>query len=243
MSCLVANNGVFLHVPKTGGMFFRRLAVAINIYRLDFGSAHANMERTLHNFKYYPLNALRTSLVLQKNIDRVARNSFKFCFVRSPYGWYESYWRFMQKHNWNDFAGYTNKGRFGIPHDQWNPLNELLQYGNSDFNRFMENVLTKQPGFVTGLYEGYATPGHINYVGHFETLLQDIKQILTHLKINYSEAVFSELGKINASETPRPVWDTQIKQQVYNVEKEAFEKYGYNQQGLITNTGAKHILH
>ncbi|MCX6197893.1 MAG: sulfotransferase family 2 domain-containing protein [Bacteroidetes bacterium] len=233
MSTLFKSNAVFLHVPKTGGTFFRKIIVALDLRVFDFGYEHADMERTLHSFKHYPANAVRSSFLLRKNIDSHVKLCFKFCFVRNPYGWYESYWRFMQDINWNDLKAYRSKNKFGIYVDTWNPVNLLLPYANANFNVFIESVLNAEPGFLTKLYEQYADPLHINYLGRQETLEEDIKKIFDILKISYDKNIFEKTPRANESKTQKPIWSEELKNRVYDSERGVFEKYKYNRDGSV----------
>lgn len=228
MSILLKNNAVFLHIPKTGGTFLRKVIVAAGLRQLDFGYEHADMERVLHSFKYYPVNAIRTSFLLRKNIDTHVSKCFKFCFVRNPYSWYESFWRFMKEYDWTDFSNYRTKNRFGLPTDEWNPIDPIMHCASNNFDEFIQNVLNEQPGFVANLYDRYANPQYINFIGKQESIIEDSITIFERLGISVSENIFHEIGKVNESQIPKPVWDEQLKKRIYESEENAFTKYGYN---------------
>ena len=231
MSCLIKNNAIFLHIPKTGGTFFRKIIEDLDLRVFDFGYEHADMERTIHSFKYYPANAFRSSFLLRKNIDSYAKECFKFCFVRNPYSWYESYWRFMYGLHWNNLNKYRPKNRFEIPVDNWNPINLLLPYANDDFNIFLENVLNAEPAFLTKLYARYTPQQHINYVGRLETMNYDASIIFTTLKIKFDKNIFEKTSRANESKTPKPIWSEELKNRVYDSELSIFKKYNYNRDG------------
>ncbi len=228
MSFLLKNNAVFLHIPKTGGTFFREIIEQLGLRVLNFGNEHADMERTLHSFKYYPIYAMRSSILLGKNIDVHANQCFKFCFVRNPYSWYESYWRFMYGLHWNNLNNYRPKRKFELLTDNWNPINLLLPYADDNFNVFLENVLSAEPAFLTKLYERYTPPQHINYVGKQETLKHDASMIFDMLEVRFDKNIFEKTGRINESKTPRPIWSEELKNRIYEAERSVFEKYKYD---------------
>ena len=233
MSSLLKCNAVFLHVPKTGGTFLRFFFERERMKLINFGYEHADMERALHSFKYYPANALKTSFLIGKNIDDKVKNSFKFCFVRNPYNWYESYWRFMMDYQWNDFATLRNKNKLGIKVDNWNPFSTLLPFANDDFNLFIKNVINNKPEFLTDLFNRYADPKHINYVGRYENLMDDVENIFNTLHVKFNKQHFANQEKFNFSKTAKPVWNETIKTQLYESEIEVFKRFGYDKAGNL----------
>lgn len=227
------NNAIFLHIPKTGGTFFRKVLDDLNLRVIDFGYEHADMERTINSFKYYPANAIRTSFLLRKNIDNYAKECFKFCFVRNPYSWYESYWRFMYGLHWKNLNNYRPKNRFKIPVDNWNPINLLLPYANDDFNIFLENVLNAEPAFLTKLYALYAKQPLINYVGRLENIEHDMAKIFETIELKFDKNIFGKTLRVNESKTPKPIWSNELKYRVYQSELNIFENYKYSCDGAI----------
>lgn len=200
---------------------------------LDFGYEHADMERTLHSFRYYPANAIRSSFLIRGNIDVHVADCFKFCFVRNPYGWYESFWRFMQDYDWSDFSNYRTKNRLGIPVDRWNPVSRLMKLADNDFNEFMRKVLNEEPAFLTKMYARYAPDKQINYIGKHETIIEDCLTVFQMLGYNVNLELFSHAGRVNESHSQRPIWKEKVKEMVYELEKSVFEKYGYAEDGSV----------
>lgn len=227
MATLLKGNAVFLHVPKTGGTFLRRLFVAMDLVRFNFGRDHGDMERTINVSGHYPGNHLLRSLQLGKNLDRHVGRCYKFCFVRNPFDWYESFWRFLQDHPGESFQPRKTRTRFGFKYDAWHPWTGLEQCADPDFNRFIKNVAGQFPGYLTQMFGWYADPRHIDFVGKHETLLEDIQVVFNHLKVAYDPAVVDTLGRVNESRAARPVWDRENRELIYRLEYPVFWRYGY----------------
>ncbi|HNE29818.1 MAG: sulfotransferase family 2 domain-containing protein [Saprospiraceae bacterium] len=232
MAILLKNDAVFLHVPKTGGTYLRRLFVALDLVRFNFSRDHADMERVINVSGHYPGNFLRCSMRLGKNLDRYTRHCYKFCFVRHPFDWYESYWRFRCDHPGERFVPPRQmRTRFGFKYDDWHPWALVEPLFDPDFNRFLENVIRHCPGYLTQLYSWYADPLHIDFVGKQETLIADTRHILDHLGIRYPDAIFQQQGRVNESRAARPQWDAANRDMIYRLEYVVFQQYGYSPQG------------
>jgi hypothetical protein len=125
--------GCFVHVPKTGGQYVRRvLNTTIRTGRED-GPSHG-----------FPT---------EHKYDNV------FSFVREPAPWYRSYWghrfrdSFDKKGNPGDFRRSTNDS------EAWNTLVTLtLPYMDTDFDKFVENVTTWLQGIYTWFVWYYFAP-------------------------------------------------------------------------------------
>jgi hypothetical protein len=77
------------------------------------------------------------------------------------------------------------------------------------------------------LFERYADPQHIDFVGKQETLRADILLIFSHLGIHFDSAFFQRLGRINESQAPPPQWDSDLRDMIYALEAPTFRRYGY----------------
>ena len=227
MATLLKPDAVFLHVPKTGGTFLRKLFVDMGLVRFNFGRDHADMERTINVSGHYPGNYLLRSLQLGGSLDRYVDKCYKFCFVRNPFDWYESYWRFLNDRPGLSFKPQKNRSRFGFPIDPWHPGAALEPLVDPDFNRFIDKVVRHCPGYLTQMFGWYADPQHIDFVGKQETLENDMRHIFEQLKIKYDPGVFAALGRVNESRAPRPLWSAQNREMIGKLEFAVFQQYGY----------------
>lgn len=234
MATLLTCDAVFLHVPKTGGMYVRRLLQSMNLIRFDFSRDHSDMEHTLHTSKYYPGNYYLRSLQLRGNLDTYVGRCSKFCVVRNPVDWYVSYWRFMCDHNWRTLAPTQTRTRFGFRYDQWHPLVALEKFAGNDFNLFVKGVVSAYPEFLSQMFAAYADPSHITYIAKQETLIEDMKRIFDQLKVPYTNENFNKPGRVNQSITQQPVCSSSSRELIFKSEEQAFLRYGYTFQD---NTG------
>jgi hypothetical protein len=157
--------------------------------------------------------------------QRRARAGFKFCFVRHPLAWYESYWSFTRSRGWVAW-GVNRRGR---PH--WHPNAPLDGLGDDDFNRFMRNVLERCPGYVSRLYGWYAAP-EIDFVGKQERLTDDLAEVLRRLGRAFDADRLRAQPPVNVSDRSHaPVWDPALRHEVASAESAALERFAYSVEG------------
>lgn len=80
---LATQNSLFLHIPKTGGMFVRHALKICNIPNYEIGDQHSH-------FPY----------LLKFNDEDFYKRLNTFVFVRNPLSWYQSRWAFRVKYGW-----------------------------------------------------------------------------------------------------------------------------------------------
>jgi hypothetical protein len=80
---LVTENTVFLHIPKTGGVFLKFALQLGGIKHWEVGQQHEHFPLL---FKYHDREFYKDKLV--------------YTFVRHPIKWYQSRWAFRVKHGW-----------------------------------------------------------------------------------------------------------------------------------------------
>ena len=140
MALLLKCNAVFLHVPKTGGSWIKKVLYDNNLVKLEFSHAHADMERTLNFFGHYPGSYIKRSIKVKGAFKGQIDDAYKFCFVRNPLHWYESFWSYMNRRDWQYFTKDENPSRFKLKHDHWHPISAIEKMGNKDFNCFKLSI-------------------------------------------------------------------------------------------------------
>ncbi len=100
---LATSKSLFLHIPKTAGIFIRHVFKVCKIDHIELGDQHSHFPELL---RYRP--------------EEWFRDRFVFAFVRHPLTWYQSRWAFRVKHGWraqhpldlncasNDFHTFVN---------------------------------------------------------------------------------------------------------------------------------------
>jgi hypothetical protein len=147
---------IFIHIPKTGGTFFREhFNEQIGWFEM-LGEGHGNME----DFNLFS--------------DR-----FSFTFIRHPEKWLISYWNFfqivMQQHNLFEWQAELAEQavRENIKwtrwHDKGNPIEVLW---HEDIDVFLERILNHAPNVVDLCFRHFTY--NVDFIGKTETLVNDI---------------------------------------------------------------------
>lgn len=225
MALLLKCDGLFLHVPKTAGTWVTAVLRDLNLVQARVASKHADMEHVLRCARHYPGRYLEAVLKVGPFWQQKARRAFKFCFVRHPLSWYESYWLFMNARGWNRW-GVNRRGL-----RRWHPNAALDGLGADDFNQFIRNVLETKPGYVGQMYGWYATAA-IDFVGRQERLACDVVEALSRMRVPFEEDRVRGHIPVNVSRgsDQRPVWDKGLLRDILRAERAALETFGYTEE-------------
>jgi Sulfotransferase family len=240
MAFLLNNGGVFLHVPKTGGTWIKHVLQELDLIEAPLGHQHSDWDRSfwhdkLHDDLKVVRYIFRRAVRSPKAQARIEPNCFKFCFIREPLLWYESYWRFMQGLDWNWKTWGDEKDPY-----KWHPCAMVNSLGSPDFNTFMHNVNKKRPGFVTEMYGWYVRPG-IGFVGKQEYLQQDLMKAFSLMNLWVDASKISSVLRKNASPSHifRPEWDPAVKKTTLRLEYAGYVRFGYPVDGTPINSASK----
>jgi len=85
MPLILENGAVFLHIPKTGGTWFKQAALAAGVKLAEFGDQHGGIDKMVE---------------LGKD-EEWFDDRFVFTIVRHPLSWYQSRWCFRVKNGWH----------------------------------------------------------------------------------------------------------------------------------------------
>ncbi|MCE0524086.1 MAG: sulfotransferase family protein [Methylacidiphilales bacterium] len=240
MAYLLNNGAVFLHVPKTGGTWIKHVLEEMNLVRAPLGHQHSDWERSFwHDKLHRDLKVVRyifrRAVRSPRAQARINPDCFKFCFVREPILWYESYWRFMESQNWS----WKTWGDERDPY-KWHPCAMLNGLDSPDFNEFMYNVNRKRPGFVTEMYGWYVRPG-IGFVGKTESLWKDLIEVLSLMKldVDVNKILSMSVKNESPSHIPRPEWDPALKKATLRLEHAGYVRFGYPIEGARMTSASK----
>lgn len=234
MAFELINGAQFLHIPKTGGHWVEKVLRDNDLLARKRGHRHATYDQVVLNVAGGNSGAenMREALRLsQKRLcgllglspsSQRAPERFRFCFVRHPLSWYESFWKFSVDH-------WPREPRVTYFPDTWQITAPLEPYQSGDFNEWMGMVADNVPGFVTYLYRCYAGPG-ITAIGRTENLRDDTRCILQMLGWNTEDLQLDQPPR-NVSQTERQqqsiVWDPELRDHVQRLEFPALAAYGY----------------
>lgn len=216
----------FLHIPKTGGVWVEE---ALRVSGVKFerrGHEHGTFDRVMFERLSFdgcvPPRLGRWIFKIARKSKHPIQQPKRFCFVRNPYKWYESYWRFCRKNDWFDY-GHSNDP------ERWHPWSDLLTVKDDDFFSFMEKVMDRFPGYLTMLYNNYTRIG-VDFVGKTENLADDLVKFLTEQEVRFDDRKIASLGKKNVTrkEKDQSEWPSELRQELFKLEYAIFKKHGYH---------------
>jgi hypothetical protein len=152
--------------------------------------------------------------------------AFKFCFVRHPFGWIKSFYRFQTERDWPDWDGLGNQwSKYG--NSDWHPTSLLHKLPHGSFNQFLNAVIDQRPGFVYELFSWYTGSG-IDFVGKQETLATDFLDALNQAGISAVAKSIREREPVNVSNKQSLNPDPDLVREFYRTEYPTLLRYGYS---------------
>ncbi|OGJ56134.1 hypothetical protein A2706_02325 [Candidatus Peribacteria bacterium RIFCSPHIGHO2_01_FULL_51_35] len=170
---LLLPHSVFLHIPKTGGMWVRQAL-------LRSGLAKAELRHRQHaegTLTAYPHCCKHTRV--EDLDDHSIKGKMFFAFVRHPLSYYQSYWAFKMRTGWNhrDIFDQT--------------------FAHEDFSSFVRAVTSEKPGWVTSMYQAYLGNDRVHIIGKQETLAEDLIRALTEAGEMFDASIIRGTPKQN----------------------------------------------
>jgi hypothetical protein len=230
MTCFLSNGAIFHHIPKTGGTWVFSALQALNLVSRPCGHVHADYFHTAWHEILYPPRGWFAGVGRSFKPARspaFTASTFRFCFVREPLAWYESYWRYMQDQGWPHW------GTEGEP-SQWHPCAPLNGLQSDEFNTFVGRVNAKRPGFVSEMFSLY-TDASISFVGKQESLVEDFMKAMGLMNLYCSPAFLEKRKKENLSlfSAAKVKWNHNLVKKTAYLESAAYERYSYCQEEAV----------
>ena len=156
-----------------------------------------------------------------------------FSIVRQPVTWYESWWRYVQspkvtdRPETRDAQGKPNFDTW-IGEGVWHPLRRIAACHDTNFARFIENVIETAPGFVSDMYDEYLgfRTGRItvDHLIRLETMYTDF----TSFCETYGFATPREPKHENKTkDLGQVIWPLELKKEVERLEADAINYFNY----------------
>lgn len=225
MAIKLIDGSEFLHIPKTGGIWVSNALKKCGLVAGKKGPQHSDYTYNLLNPVFTGTDHLRRAakMGVNKLVSRGlgGKETFRFCFVRHPLAWYESFWRYMKSKSWDGW-GEVNSAIL------WNPVAPLYELADEDFNSFIFKVLKARPGFVTELFYSFTKPG-ISMIGKNENLTENFISILKEVGTEFDEDTVRNFERENVSTIAKSEieWDSKLKKQLMQVELPALIHFDY----------------
>lgn len=215
MAIQLKNGEIFFAIPKTGSTHVEKILRHLDLIQRKSNHKHATPDyltlhypKINHQYTFVPRNILRKT----NPFGIRPNNSPSFFFVRNPFSWYESYYRhFLEKSSRQWGNGEGLHGRH-LKRYYWHPWKELGRCRTDSFDKFMEDVVYKCPGYLSRLYFSYLH-GENTLVGRTESLETDLENILGHFGYSCG-SLHGILPNSNATSKREMRWDEDIRRQI-----------------------------
>lgn len=208
MSYLVAGNAIIHHIPKTGGMYIRKLLETNKIeYKILNGSS--GFERELLGRDQELFHGIPKENEEYKKI----LHSQKLMIIRHPVDWYLSYWKFRESRTG------TNGNRMS-----WSNKRSFDKCKSKFFGTFIRKVSDMYPdGFLHNLYETYYEQSF--YVCKLEHLYYDLLPFLN--RITGKDCIIFPEKKVNHTDNYN--YEITLKDIMFimHYERETVNRWGY----------------
>ncbi|MEO9473984.1 MAG: hypothetical protein ABJG41_00550 [Cyclobacteriaceae bacterium] len=220
MAIRLTDGSEFLHIPKTGGTWVISVLKEMKLFDKQVGHPHSDFDQSNHAFTSFEHLGSLLDKLGNRLLGRKTPIPTRFCVVRNPFSWYESWWKYQQGLGWPDWGSETSKY-------DWHPNSVLNGLQDNDFNEFVLKVLKKRPGYVSELYHSYTKTG-IDYIAKTESLRDHLQLILNSMGFQFDPSLIENHGKRNESTVTDGInWDEKVKSMVLKVELPAFLHYDY----------------
>jgi hypothetical protein len=146
------------------------------------------------------------------------KDPFIFLFVRNPIDWYESYFKYILKLKFKRFSSSIN---------HLHPMSSLNDCYSEDFNIFIDNIIKKEPGYLTNLFARYVHSDKVSFIGKQENLAADLIEALGQTSLTFDERKILQFPEVNKSEEKRIDWSKKNYSLILRHEKLIYHKFKY----------------
>ena len=220
MALALKNDVLYMHIPKTGGTWLTDVLKSQNLVIGNVSGQHASWDRLTGTYGA----SWRQFVRRMRPGHRLIPNSpTVFCVVRHPLRWYESWFRYMEGRDWNDWGQVGNINK-------WHVCVELNGVEHSDFNAFMADINKRFPGFVSQLYARYINGSGAHWL-RAENLTEEFIAFAKEVGLSVDEDAARSHERINVSKKQPIEWDPDVLAQTIAYDRAAFDRFGYDADG------------
>jgi hypothetical protein len=226
MALLINDKAIFIHIPKTSGSWVEQcLREQNNVYIESIGSRHGDLERIGNFWRHCPYFYVRKSLSHAKNFQSLIGNCFILCFVRHPYEWAKSFYSYQTERGWPKWKGLGEEWlKYG--NTKWHPNEVLYDLDKSSFNRFINDMIEKRPGYIYELYSWYIGT-EIDFIGKVESIKRDLIKVLSKIGVKVNVEKIKSSPPVNVSKEYDLEEDSELVHEFHRAEYPTLLRYGY----------------
>lgn len=227
MAKLLKNNLIFLHIPKTGGNWLKKILLEEGLVERSIEHKHASFELVCGNLR---AGRQRTNPV--RHIARhvlTRRNWVFFSVVRNPLKWYESWFKYQKSKDFKDWGSDTSLYEWHVT----SPLNGIK---SEEFNAFVSAIHEKAPGYVTQLFTSFVPSQSVIALKN-ETIREDFLSFCERFDLTVNEANVRQSKPFGVSPAADIEWERAVFERTVELEKAAFVRFGYQWEGIVNVGG------
>jgi hypothetical protein len=211
MSLIIEKEKIFFHIPKTGGNSFRSFIQSnSNLQLKEISHKHATPDFFEGSSKYH---------FRQKLFHINGQNLQGIVFVRNPYTWYESWYKYQISRGVVKWGG----SRTG---SHWHPMSTLDYVDYSSFDSFIESTYERYPAFLTGLFSRYLA-GFNSVINRMEDVVLNTEGELMKMGLDPSKFSDTTFPVVRPSPELNIVWRKSLKNKVRENESALLERFQY----------------
>lgn len=218
---LILPRSIFIHIPKTGGMWVRAALQKTGLPLKEARHRH-------HNSGVPPVPCCCRHSRLRDVAPEDRCGRIAFAFVRHPLSLYQSWWAFKMKGGWNEHFDFERRCK------------------SDTFPGFVEKVLTHFPGWAGTLFGTLVKDG-VNLIGRQERLMEDLMNFLILAGEQFDPDALHSTPPQNVAGlcedwNGRACYTPDLQSAVLESERDTLRWFGYGMQageviGSCTNAG------
>ncbi|WP_019503967.1 sulfotransferase family 2 domain-containing protein [Pleurocapsa sp. PCC 7319] len=227
-----ADNFLFIHTPKCAGSSIQQ-ALKITIFKSVFKFKKSAYELLIHEIDQgFFINALRNPFTYDNVTNKVGRHAwakrlkrelgdekysklFKFAFVRNPWDWEVSWYKYISKSHAPIYQNHPIKSMSFEEYIEW--ITNDTTKSSRKYLRSQKNIITDEKGKII-----------VDFVGRFENLQSDYNKICQIIDLPTTKLPGRNKSQKKKTKTYKDYYNDKTKDLIYNYHREDIDLFGYS---------------